>query len=249
MERPNALAITVPVMPDEAIEDLAARLRRLKGVEGATSTLDRCVRSGDDVVIVLKISQEGLKVTGELLPIVGNTIDIVLAGSETLTLTLPNGTVIGATRSMSADDLVRRLKDAEAERCFDVAVSFADENRPYVGKLVKALGVRRVSVFYDVDHAAELWGRDLAVYLDDLYRNRSKYVVVFVSKHYLAGVWARHELQCALATALRERQECILPARFDDSEVPGLPPTLGWVDCRHVGPDELAEMICTRLGR
>lgn len=130
---------------------------------------------------------------------------------------------------------------------FQVAVSFADEDRPYVGSVVSALHARGVRVFYDVEQEIELWGKDLTAYLDDVYRNRSDYVVVFISRAYVEKEWARHELRSALARAIRERREYVLPARFDETDVPGLPPTVRHVDLRQTTPDDLAEMIGRKI--
>ena len=138
---------------------------------------------------------------------------------------------------------------------FEVAVSFADEDRDYVRQVVEALHREGVSVFYDVDHEVELWGRDLVADLDRVYRFDSEFVVIFVSRHYVRKQWTRHELRSALARAIRERREYVLPARFDDSDVPGLPPTVRHVSCRGpkqpdgLTPDELAATICRKLGR
>jgi hypothetical protein len=46
--------------------------------------------------------------------------------------------------------------------------------------MLHAMGVR---VFYDRYETAELWGKHLFVHLDDIYRRRSRYCVMFVSKH------------------------------------------------------------------
>ena len=43
--------------------------------------------------------------------------------------------------------------------------------------------------------------------------------------------------------------ECLLPARFDDTEIPGLSPTLTFVDCRRTTPERLASLIAQKLGR
>jgi TIR domain len=132
---------------------------------------------------------------------------------------------------------------------FQVAMSFADEDREYVSRVVDALRVRDLHVFYDADHTVELWGRDLTAYFDDVYRRRSQFVVIFVSRHYASKQWTRHELKSALARALAEKQEYVLPARFDDTDLPGLPPTIHHVDCRELTPDGLAEMIHQKILR
>ena len=130
---------------------------------------------------------------------------------------------------------------------FDVAVSFADEDRDYVSQVVRALHRQDVRVFYDADHQVQLWGEDLVTYLDGVYRHRSRFVVIFISYSYVHKQWTRYELRSALARAIREKRAYVLPARFDDSDVPGMPDTVLHIDCQRMSPDEVAEIVCRKL--
>src|SRR5215467_2135682 len=130
---------------------------------------------------------------------------------------------------------------------FDVAVSFASEDRPYVERVVRELKRLGARVFYDADQSLELWGKDLVSEFDDVFQHRSRSVVVFVSSHYVRKDWTRHELRSALARAIRERDVYVLPARFDDSPLPGLPGTVRHVDCNKTAPEELARMVRDKL--
>lgn len=132
---------------------------------------------------------------------------------------------------------------------YDVVLSFAGEDRTYVEKVATALEARGVVVFYDKFEQATLWGKDLAEHLDSLYRLQARYCVMFVSTHYAEKVWTKHEKRAALARALVERTEYVLPARFDDTEVPGLRPTIGFIDLRLVDAEGLAQLILQKLGR
>ena len=62
-------------------------------------------------------------------------------------------------------------------------------------------------------------------------------------------VWQRHERRSALARALEERSEYILPARFNETEMPGMSPTIKCVDLTATSPVELARIIQGKLGR
>jgi TIR domain len=130
---------------------------------------------------------------------------------------------------------------------YEIALSFAGEDRGYVEKTASALKRRSVRCFYDRYEKAELWGKDLYVHLDEIYRQRSKYTVMFISKHYAGKLWTNHERKSAQARAFAESKEYILPARFDDTEVPGLPPTVGYIDLRKTTPSELADLIVKKL--
>jgi len=39
-----------------------------------------------------------------------------------------------------------------------------------------------------------------------------------------------------------------MPARFDDTVLPCLPPTIGFVDLRNMEPTDLAKLILEKLG-
>jgi len=80
-----------------------------------------------------------------------------------------------------------------------------------------------------------------------VYQHLARYCVLFVSKHYATRVWTNHERRSAQARALRENREYILPARFDDTEVPGLPPTVAYISIRGVPPTKFAKIIIDKV--
>ncbi len=90
-------------------------------------------------------------------------------------------------------------------------------------------------------------GKDLVEHFDYIYRQASRYCVMFISAAYAAKPWARHERRSALARALEEEGEYILPARFDDTELPGLRPTVHYLDLREIAPATLVEFIVEKL--
>jgi hypothetical protein len=132
---------------------------------------------------------------------------------------------------------------------FDVALSFAGEDREYVGNIADRLRARGIRVFYDQDEQATLWGKDLYEHLDDVYQRAARYCVLFASEHYARKVWTDHERKSAQARALREKEEYILPVRFDDTEIPGLRPTIGYIDTRSTTSDELIDLILRKVQR
>lgn len=72
-------------------------------------------------------------------------------------------------------------------------------------------------------------------------------VVVFVSAEYAARDWTRLERRAALDRAVRERREYVLPARFDDTPLPGLLSGMVAVDLRGRTPEQFAAMIAAKL--
>ena len=130
---------------------------------------------------------------------------------------------------------------------FDVALSFAGEDRQYVESVAAHLKTAGIRVFYDRYAEVDLWGKDLAETFDDIYQHRSRYVVFFISAHYAEKMWTRHERRSSLARALVEKREYILPARFDATPLPGLQPTLAYIDLRTQTPAAFAAKLIEKI--
>ena len=130
---------------------------------------------------------------------------------------------------------------------WDVALSFAGAQRGYVKQVAEALKARGLSCFYDADEEIELWGKYLAEELPTIYGEQAATVVVFVSADYAARDWTRAERRAALTRAVRERREYVLPARFDDTPLPGLLSDMVTVDLRTRTPQQFAAMVFDKL--
>lgn len=137
----------------------------------------------------------------------------------------------------------------ETPREYDVVLSYAGEQRDYVAQVAASLDARDVDYFFDVKEEATLWGKDLVVHFDQVFRQLGRYCVMFISAAYAEKVWPTHERKAALARAIQERTEYILPVRFDDTEVPGLSPSIGYISASSKSPQQLAELIIAKLGR
>jgi hypothetical protein len=132
---------------------------------------------------------------------------------------------------------------------FDIALSYAGEDRIYVDEVANLLNLRGVKVFYDKFEEANLLGKNLYDYLSDVYSNRALFTILFVSKYYGEKVWTNLERQAMQSKALREKIEYILPVRFDDTEIPGLLPTISYISAIEKTPADLVELICKKLNQ
>ena len=130
---------------------------------------------------------------------------------------------------------------------WDVAMSFAGAQRDYVEQVAGALTARGMRCFYDADEQIELWGKYLAEELPAIYAEQAAAVVVFVSAEYAARDWTRLERRVALARAVHERREYVLPARFDDTPLPGLLSDMVTIDLRGRSAEQFAAMIAAKL--
>ena len=133
------------------------------------------------------------------------------------------------------------------QRKYDVALSFAGEDRQYAKELADFLESGGYKVFYDEYERADLWGRDLYVHLSSIYKDKAHYCVVFLSQIYAKKLWTRHELRSAQARAFEENREYILPVRLDDTEIPGLLPTVMYLDLSEMSIKEVYQELKQKL--
>ncbi len=146
--------------------------------------------------------------------------------------------------------IISDSRRAGATPQFDVALSYASEDREYVEQVVAALKQHGVTYFYDRDEnqAVDLWGKNIYQHLTEVYSKRARYAVLFISTHYAKKRWTSLEVQSAQARAFLENREYILPARFDDTEIPGLLPVVAYLSLKEISPVRLAEMIAQKVG-
>jgi hypothetical protein len=140
------------------------------------------------------------------------------------------------------------MRQVEAYQ-YDVALSFAGEDRDSAKAMAALLERNGVRVFFDDYEKAVLWGKDLYQHLARVYRDSARYCVVFVSAAYASKLWTRHELKQAQARAFRENEEYLLPLRLDDTELEGVNATIGYIDLRQTTLDAVVEIILEKLLR
>ena len=133
------------------------------------------------------------------------------------------------------------------QREYDVALSFAGEDRKYAEELAVLLNSGGYKPFYDEYEQAVLWGKNLYVHLSSVYKDKARFCVVFLSEYYAKKLWTRHELESAQARAFEENKEYILPVRLDDTEIPGILPTVMYLDLRQVSIQEVYQALVQKL--
>lgn len=128
---------------------------------------------------------------------------------------------------------------------YDVALSFAGEDREYVEDCAEILRALGFNVFYDNYEQDTLLGKDLYLFLADIYKNCSKYAAIFISKDYIRKRWTKHEFRFINAREFEQDDEYLLPIRIDDTVVPEIPPTMGYIYAST--PLETAKIIAKKL--
>jgi hypothetical protein len=148
---------------------------------------------------------------------------------------------------------VRTLRSLELffedlpEKKFDVALSFAGEEREYVEKVAASLFRTGINVFYDQYEEVDMWGKNLTTHLESIFSTDTACVVIFASNNYSKKAFPCLEKDAALATAINSRKEYILMGKFDDTQIYGILPTIKYIDLRKVSADEFASLIIQKL--
>ena len=130
---------------------------------------------------------------------------------------------------------------------YDVAISFAGEDRFIASDIASGLVIKGLNVFYDEYAEAELWGKDLYVHLAKVYRDDSKFCLMLLSKHYATKQWTSHERRAAQSRAFTENREYILPLRLDDAQVDGVLDTTGYIDVRKKSLEQIVDLVVTKV--
>ncbi|WXG46765.1 MAG: TIR domain-containing protein [Candidatus Atabeyarchaeum deiterrae] len=141
-----------------------------------------------------------------------------------------------------------KKKPLKKEIRFDVALSFAGEQRDYVRQVDEILEGKGVKTFFAEFYTHQLWGTNLAEYLNDVFYSQSNYCMMFVSKEYIEKAWPTHERRSAIARQIKQFGNYILPVIFDDSEVPGFQlSSIGYLDARKMSPSDVANQFVKKL--
>ena|GEM_PF-853732 len=139
--------------------------------------------------------------------------------------------------------MVQRVKS------YQVALTFAGEQRPLVSAIAEQLAetLGRDKIFYDKYYEAELARPDVDLYLQKIYHDRSRLVVVFLGTDYERKEWCGLEWRSVRDLIKQKSSEQIMLVRVDEGEVPGVLGIDGYFDARGRSPAEIAEGILTRV--
>ena len=136
---------------------------------------------------------------------------------------------------MSRPKGIREQSDFE----YDVALSFAGENRSIAKQLSRLLDRKGYRVFYYENRRAHLWGRDSKEF-ERVYSTASRYVIPFVSADYACKDWTQWEFETAKAEAKRRTAPFLLPIRLDDTHLFGMRDDVLVADLRFLTLEEIA---------
>lgn len=132
---------------------------------------------------------------------------------------------------------------------FKVALSFPGDRRAFVQNVASELrcSLGEGAVFYDQDYQADLARPNLDLLLQDVYRNRSDLVAVFLSQSYVDKNWCGLEWRVVREMILQKDDDRIMLFRFDDAPIPGLLNIDGYMDLRPLSSADVAKAIVARV--
>ena len=128
-----------------------------------------------------------------------------------------------------------------------MAISFAGEDREVAKSIAHLVTKQGLRTFYDEYEKGDLWGKDLFTHLTEVYSKKARFCLMIVSEFYARKKWTTVERKAAQAKAFQEDIEYILPLRLDDTEIPGLLPTIGYIDLRQSSIEEVAVLLKRKL--
>lgn len=158
-------------------------------------------------------------------------------------------------KNLDWDELRQRCGFREDQRDFefDIAMSFAGENRDLAKFIVDQLSELDISVFYDKHYEDNYLGGPWSDKFNDIFVNRSRLVVVLLDCHHHDKVWPTFERDCFIVrVAARE----VIPVFLDDTIFVGIPNDLVSIHFKLTGDindnrdsiiDEVVLRIATKL--
>lgn len=131
---------------------------------------------------------------------------------------------------------------------FKVALSFPGEKRGYVSTVVEVLRdkIGDDKIFYDYDYQSQLARPNLDTMLQNIYRNNSNLIVVFLCEEYVNKQWCGLEWRAIREIIKSKEDNKVMFIRFDNAHVDGVLSIDGYIDANHFSENEIAQFIVER---
>jgi len=132
---------------------------------------------------------------------------------------------------------------------FDVALSFPGEVRTYTEAVARHLqrALGNNSVFYDNFYKSQLAMPNLDTTLQEIYHQRSRLVVCFLSEDYVGKKWCGIEFRAIRSIINNRRDDMVMFIRFDDAQISGVFDHDGYIDARIYSERQVASFIHERV--
>jgi hypothetical protein len=136
-----------------------------------------------------------------------------------------------------------------SDQIYDIAVSFAGQQRGYVRETVAACKAKGLRVFFDEDKTNDWWGKNFIQEQRRTYSSQTRFFVPFLSSDYLAKPIPMDEFASAMMTAVKLGDGYILPIIMGNADVPAelLHPHIGYLRSEAFTPDQLADELVKKV--
>jgi hypothetical protein len=112
------------------------------------------------------------------------------------------------------------FRQTEVDYEWDVALSFAGENRDLAEYLYDRLTSLDVPVFYDAHFEANYLGKTWSAQFKEIFGDKSRYVVCILDKHHSEKIWPTFEREIFTP---RVASGTVIPIFLDDTKFVGIP--------------------------
>ena len=133
---------------------------------------------------------------------------------------------------------------------FEVAISFAGEDRDFAEAVATGLREKGIKIYYDDFYKEESWGIDLSVELRDTYFDDSRFCIMLISEHYLKKMWPIFERQQIIERQIKEKGNVyLLPVRLNNfqGEVPGLSNSVAYLIANRNEPNKIVQAFLRKI--
>lgn len=130
---------------------------------------------------------------------------------------------------------------------YDVAISYARENRPIAEGITNILMKNGLIVFYAPFQKRHLWGKKLSTEFKKSFGESSRFVLILISHHYAVKDWTDFEFSIAKDEGRKREREFILPLKLDETKLVGLHRDISYLDFKKEGLDGIANCLVEKV--
>ena len=127
---------------------------------------------------------------------------------------------------------------------YDIALSFAGENRDIAEILAAQLDALDIRVFYDRHFEANFLGRAWGQQFEKIFNEDSRLVLVLLDSHHREKIWPTFERDCF---APRVSDAAVIPVFLDDTIFPGIPGDINSIRFQRDQLGDLQSAISERI--
>jgi len=153
----------------------------------------------------------------------------------------------GKKESRNELNIEKKPHDSTDEFEFDIAISFAGEDRTIARDMAEKLKSKGIKVFYDEFYKVALWGKKLTKYFQKTYGPKARFVLVLISEHYPVKDWTDFESSIIRGEAEKRQTEFILPVRLDSTKIFGIHEDIAYLDLNTEGIDGIVAAIIEKV--